>query len=187
MLTRGRLLWSVGVLVLVVAGVLGVRLWNGEPYPGSDPERVAVELEQRAQELYEDAALPEGTRAESPGVRKGGCQYRGLRGILHLDDGRRPDVWHFWLDWSAPRTDAAAARAGQERIRARLERLGWENVRGIFGDMGFRYRDPASGEQVDASWYRATGTLLVRVASPCGEVPQRFRDGGWPARSWQPA
>ncbi|QDY80560.1 hypothetical protein [Streptomyces qinzhouensis] len=187
MLTRGRILWAVVALVVVGAGVLGVRLWNGEPYPSSDPDRVADRLEQRAQTLYDEAALPGRPRVESAGVRKSGCQYRGLRGIAHLDDSRRPDVWQLRLDWSAPGLDIAVARAAQERIRERLERRGWTAADGIFGDMGFRFRAPGSGEQVDVMWYQATGNMLVRASAPCGEVPQRFQDSGWHNSGWSPS
>ncbi|AZK92556.1 MULTISPECIES: hypothetical protein [Streptomyces] len=184
MLTRARIVWAVVALVVVGAGFLGVRLWNGEPYPSSDPDLVAAELEDRARMLYADAGLSGQPRADR--VQKDECSYRGLRGIAHLDDSGRPDVWQLRLEWSVPGLDTGAARAAQDRIRERLERQSWTAKGGIFGDMGFRLRDPASDQQVDVMWYRSTGNMLVRVSAPCGKVPRHYVDADWKRSGWNP-
>ncbi|GGX68701.1 hypothetical protein [Streptomyces hiroshimensis] len=184
-----------GAVVLLAAGAYGAgtwmdaaagRLWNGEPYPAADPDQVAVRLKGQAQRVYEEVALPGRPDVGSDGVGTGTCYYRGLRSIGHIDQGL-PGVSSFVLEWRVTDTSRDIARAGQERVRRRLEQQGWKfAMENVGSDMGFRYEDPETGDHVDVDWHQPTGTLAVRIFTPCGKVPQGFDEYAWPASAWSP-
>lgn len=160
-----------GVTLLLTMSWGGYRLWNGAPYPEVDPNVVAMRLREQAERVEED--LDGRSRFEAHSVDTGACYYRGLRAFAHIDEARR-DVRSFDLDWKAADVPQATARAGQERIRNRLSEQGWKLTRERISDMGFRFEDPGTGDQVDVGWYEATGTLAVSIYAPCGKVPDGF-------------
>ncbi|MGW7368889.1 hypothetical protein ACWGI8_37055 [Streptomyces sp. NPDC054841] len=178
-------LYGVGVLLVVGISVAGYRVWNGQPYPAADPDQVAARLKQEAQRVYDEVALPGRPEVNSAGVQTGTCYWRGLRAIAHIDEGRS-DVRSFGLEWRVTDTSRDTARAGQERVRRRLEQQGWKLVTENVSDMGFRYQDPETGDKVDVDWYKPTGILAVRIYAPCGQLPDNFDEYAWPVSQWSP-
>lgn len=178
------------VLALVVTVIavpvlwLGHRVWNGDPYPSADPDAVAVQLKRDAQLVYDDLALPGRPEVKSQ-FRTGTCYYRGLRSLAHIDRGRL-DVSSFQLDWDVTGVSRETARAGQDRVRLRLIREGFELTREDTGDapMGFRFTHPDSGHMVDVRWFERTRMLTVTAYAPCGKVPAGFDEYEWPQRAW---
>lgn len=102
-----------GVMFLVAVSWTGYRLWNGEPYPEVDPNVVAMRLNEEAQRVEEDLALPGRTDSGSSSHRvdTGACYYHGLRSVAHIDEARQ-DVRSFALDWSTTGVPRTTARAG---------------------------------------------------------------------------
>ncbi|MFD8465810.1 hypothetical protein ACFV10_11945 [Streptomyces cyaneofuscatus] len=176
---------------VVVAVPLGVAallwLWYGTPYPAADPDRAAVRLKGEAQRAYDEAALPGRPGVGPVRVDTGTCYYRGLRSVAHIDQGRS-DVRSFGLDWRVTGVAEDAARSGQERTRARLEREGWTVV--STDERGFRYRLPggegADEDIVDVEWHHETGTYSVSVFTDCGKLPDGFDEYRWPEAEWDP-
>lgn len=164
-----------GVMFLVAVSWTGYRLWNGEPYPEVDPNVVAMRLNEEAQRVEEDLALPGRTDSGSSSHRvdTGACYYHGLRSVAHIDEARQ-DVRSFALDWSTTGVPRTTARAGQERVRSRLSQQGWKLTSENISDMGFRFERPGTGDKVDVDWYEPTGTLAVTIHAPCGKVPGGF-------------
>lgn len=176
-------LWSAGALAVVALAVVGPFLWRGTAYPQVSPDAVGARLHQQAVQAYDDVALP-GRPAVDPTARAGTCSYRGLRGLVHLDEGQ-PGVHSFTLSWQAPDTSREDAGAGQQRVRQRLERAGWELVSdGVASDLSIRYRAPNTADTVDVTWYEPTGILAVSVSSTCGRVPEGFDEERWAAQAW---
>ncbi|WP_405719832.1 hypothetical protein [Streptomyces sp. NBC_00046] len=175
-----------GFLLVVAMGWAGYRVWNGAPYPPTDPDRVAVRLKQEAQRVHDELAVPGQPEPANNRVETGTCYYRGLRYLAHFDRGR-PDVRSFELGWRVPGVTREAARAGQERVRRRLEQAGWkltsENVSGL----GFRFEHPDSEYMIDVDWYGSSGILAVQVYAPCGKIPDGFDEYTWPESGWSPA
>ncbi|MEU3950133.1 hypothetical protein [Streptomyces sp. NPDC029526] len=184
---RRALAWTVGGLLLAGAAVTARGLWEGEPYPAADPDRVAVRLKDHAQQVLDEAALPRDRPAPAR-VDTSACYYRGLSYLAHFDQSRR-DVYGFTLNWRVTEVPEAAARRAQEPTRRRLERDGWElrYERDPRAGFGFVFADPRTGEAVDVAWYRPTGTYAVSVSAPCGTVPDGFDAYDWPAAAWTPA
>jgi hypothetical protein len=160
-------------------------MWNGEPYPASVPDRVAERLKQEAQRVYDETALPGPAGVSSNGVETGTCYYRGLRSIAHIDQGRR-DVRSFALKWRVTDVPRDSARAGQERVRERLDREGWKLTDENISDLGFRFEHPDTDYMVGVDWYEPTGTLAVSVYAPCGKLPVGFDEYVWPQSQWSP-
>ncbi|MGK5638081.1 hypothetical protein ACSNOK_07145 [Streptomyces sp. URMC 126] len=181
-------LWSAGGLLAVgaIGGsyVAGLRLWNGTPYPPADPDRIAVRLKAQAQRVYDEAALPRTPEAPSR-VGTSACDYRGLRSIAHIDQGRR-DVRRFELSWRVTDVPEATARSAEERTRRRLERQGWKLTLQDVSDHGFWFEQPVSGDTIDVDWYRSTGTYAVTAYAPCGKVPDGFDEYAWAGAGWSP-
>ncbi|KAB2589732.1 hypothetical protein [Streptomyces arboris] len=179
---------AIGIAVLLGVAAL-VWLWNGPPYPAADPDRVAGRLKAEAGQAYDEAALPGRPEVGPARVETRGCYYRGLRGLAHIDRSR-PDVRRFDLDWRATGVPEGAARRGQERTRARLEREGWTAVGTGDDERGFRFRRPtgegADEDIVDVRWYHETGTYSVSVYADCGELPDGFDEYDWPESEWDP-
>lgn len=167
--------------------VLAAALWFGSPYPAADPEAVAGRLKAEAQRAYDEAGFPPGTVPVHDGVRTGSCSYRGLRSVAHIDRPRL-DVRSFALSWEVRGVSEAAARAGQDRTRARLAAAGWHPGSAREDDLvfGFRFAHPDSGEVVDLDWYEPTGTYVVRAYAPCGRLPDGFDEYDWPSAAWHP-
>ncbi|MET9435784.1 hypothetical protein [Streptomyces sp. NPDC006551] len=178
------ILWFACGLLAVGAGVAGHRVWNGTPYPASDPDRVAARLKVEAQRVYDEAALP-GIPAAPSRVETGTCSYRGLRSIAHIDRGRR-DVRSFELSWRVTNVPEATARSAQDRTRLRLARHGWKLTSENISDRGFRFEHPETGDKVDVDWYRPTGTFAVSAYAPCGKLPDGFSEYDWPKADWAP-
>ncbi|MFF4531568.1 hypothetical protein ACFY1P_20145 [Streptomyces sp. NPDC001407] len=182
-------LWCAGGLLVIGVSVgmgAAVRwLWNGPPYPAADPDRVAARLKAEAGRVHDEAALPGALEAPAR-VETGACDYRGLRSIAHIDQGRS-DVRDFRLSWQVTDVPEGAARSAQERTRRRLVRDGWRLISENVSDRGFRFERPGSGERVDVDWYRPTGTYAVTAYAPCGRVPDGFDEYQWPAARWAPA
>ncbi|MFD9224572.1 hypothetical protein ACFWDI_32300 [Streptomyces sp. NPDC060064] len=182
------ILWLIGVLLVVAVTVTVTvtcyRVWNGEPYPASDPDQVATRLKQEAQRVYDEVALP-GPPDVSSRVETGTCYYRGLRSIAHIDQGRS-DVRSFGLEWRVTDVPRNTARSGQERVRRRLEQEGWKLTSENVSDLGFRFERPDTDEMVDVDWYEPTGTLAVSVYAPCGKLPGGFDEYEWPESEWSP-
>ncbi|MEU5163130.1 hypothetical protein AB0G74_26475 [Streptomyces sp. NPDC020875] len=179
---RGPALWTAGVLAVTGLLAVGGIWWNGTAYPSTDPDRVAEGLKAQAQVVYDDLALP-GRPAVSATVATSTCPYRGLRGMFHT--GTRPDVAGFWLHWKFDDMDPATARAGQDRVRARLERQGWRLVsENIASEQGFRYTAPNGKDKIDVNWYRPTRILAVTLHAPCGVLPEGFDKSDWPVANW---
>ncbi|WP_327240767.1 hypothetical protein OG243_40925 [Streptomyces sp. NBC_01318] len=176
-------LWLTGILLAVGASVVDYRVWEGEPYPAVVPDQVAVRLKGEAQRVYEEVALPGRPGASSSGVETGTCYYRGLRSIAHIDEGRS-DVRSFGLEWRVTDVPRSTARAGQERVRRRLEGEGWRLTGENVSDMGFRFEHPDTDDMVDVDWYEPTGTLAVSVYAPCGKLPAGFDEYAWPESEW---
>lgn len=189
-----RALFVLCATLLVAVTVAALAwLWNGTPYPQSDPDRIAVRLKDQAQRAYEEAALPGRPEVELGRVETGTCYYQGLRSLAHIDEGR-PDVRSFDLDWQVTAVPEDVARSGLQRMRARLEREGWTLVdTGVDDRPGFRFRNPAGEDDVqqvqhvDARWYRETGTYAVSAYAGCGKLPDGFDEYTWPERDWAPA
>ncbi|WP_432054823.1 hypothetical protein [Streptomyces sp. bgisy022] len=184
---RRALAWTVGGLLLAGAAVTARGLWEGEPYPAADPDRVAVRLKDHAQQVLDEAALPRDRPAPAR-VDTNTCPYRGLRALAHITENR-DDVYSFTLRWRVTGVPEAAARRALEPARRRLERDGWtltheHNPR---AGVGFVFAHPRAGEAVDVAWYRPTGTYAVSVSAPCGTVPDGFDAYDWPAAAWAPA
>ncbi len=161
-------------------------LWNGSPYPNADPDRIAVRLKVQAQRAYDEAALPGRPEVGPARVETGTCYYRGLRGLGHIDSGRR-DVRSFGLDWRVTGVREDVARSGLRRMRARLEREGWTFVETRVNRPGFRFRNPDNEDLVYAHWTRATGTYAVSTHADCGKLPDGFDEYAWPEARWAPA
>ncbi|MGW7334052.1 hypothetical protein ACWGIU_36725 [Streptomyces sp. NPDC054840] len=160
-----------GVAALLLATCWGAyRLWNGAPYPEADPAIVAARLAAEAERVQDDLALPADADSPPDRLETGACYYRGLRSLAHIDQGR-PDVRSFVLDRRTTGVPEDTARTAQERVRARLSQQGWKLVSENISDMGFRYEDRSTGDQVDVNWYEPTGTLAVSIHAPCGKVP----------------
>ncbi|MET7310747.1 hypothetical protein ABZS68_27645 [Streptomyces sp. NPDC005571] len=176
-------LWLIGILLAVGASVVGYRVWEGEPYPAVVPDQVAVRLKGEARRVYEEVALPGRPGVSSRGVETGTCYFRGLRSIAHIDEGRS-DVRSFGLEWRVTDVPRSTARAGQERVRRRLEREGWRLTGENVSDMGFRFEHPDTDDMVDVDWYEPTGTLAVSVYAPCGKLPADFDEYAWPDSEW---
>ncbi|MEW1930199.1 hypothetical protein [Streptomyces sp. NPDC088360] len=196
---------AVAVVGNLVVGQVG-KVWNGEPYPSVDPDAVAQRLKDRSDEVYDDFALSEmpempeesgkyaksGKYAAVPGkIATGACSYRGLRGFAHIDEARS-DVRSFGLDWSVSHVPEATARDAQQRVRQRLVKQGWKHTHdgdragAALRELGFRFEDPESGDQVDVRWNDSTTTLFISVYAPCGEVPDDFAEYGWSEADWHP-
>ncbi|MGK5628113.1 hypothetical protein [Streptomyces sp. URMC 123] len=186
------MLWSAGGLLVVgavvaVAMVVGPavhRLWNGEPYPATDPDQVAARLKGEVQRVYDEAGLGRAPDAPSQVEARADCYYSGLKNIAHIDQGR-PDSRSFELRWQVTGVAEAAARSAQERTRLRLASEGWKLTH-EFPDEGFRFEHPATGDLVDVGWYRATRVFAVSTYAPCGKVPDGFDEYRWPNASWTP-
>ncbi|MET8513725.1 hypothetical protein [Streptomyces sp. NPDC005077] len=176
-------LWLIGILLAVGASVVGYRVWEGEPYPAAVPDQVAVRLKGEARRVYEEVALPGRPGVSSSGVETGTCYFGGLRSIAHIDEGRS-DVRSFGLEWRVTDVPRSTARAGQERVRRRLEREGWRLTGENVSDMGFRFEHPDTDDMVDVDWYEPTGTLAVSVYAPCGKLPADFDEYAWPDSEW---
>ncbi|MGA5001429.1 hypothetical protein [Streptomyces arboris] len=179
---------AIGIAVLLGVAAL-VWLWNGPPYPAADPDRVAGRLKAEAGQAYDEAALPGRPEVGPARVETSACYYQGLRGLAHIDQSR-PDVRGFGLDWRATGVPEDAARRGQERTRARLEREGWTAVGTGDDERGFRFRQPTGeGDDediVDVRWYHETGTYSVSVYADCGKLPDGFDEYDWPEGEWDP-
>ncbi|MFF2184968.1 hypothetical protein [Streptomyces sp. NPDC058155] len=111
--TAGRsVLYAATGLVLVglsvaavAAGNFALNVWNGPPYPSTDPDTVAQRLKDRSDEVYDGFALPGKYPAESGRVDTGACYHRGLSGFTlrtRLERARHP---------RGRRTGRATARA----------------------------------------------------------------------------
>ncbi|MFJ8249659.1 hypothetical protein [Streptomyces sp. NPDC094466] len=172
------------VAVVVVAAL--AWLWNGTPYPRTDPDRVAVRLKGLAQRAYDEAALPGRPEVGPVRVETGACSYRGLRSVAHIDRGR-PDVRSFDLDWRVTGVPEDVARSGLHRTRTRLEREGWTRVETHVDRPGFRFRNPDDEDLVDGHWSRETGTYVVSAYAGCGKLPDGFDEYAWPEAGWAPA
>ncbi|MCX5115318.1 hypothetical protein OOK13_44205 [Streptomyces sp. NBC_00378] len=181
----------VTVALLAASVVAGNAVWNGAPYPTADPDVVAQRLKARSDEVYGGFGLPEKYAADSGRFDTGACYYRGLRGIAHIDRGRR-DVRSFGLDWSVPGVPEAAARDAQRRVRRQLARKGWtltlegDRAGASFHELGFRFEDPEGGDQIDVRWNDLTTTLFISVYAPCGKVPDGFVGYDWGEADWHP-
>lgn len=162
----------------------GLRLWNGAPYPVADPGQVAARLKAQVQQVYDEAALP-GTPEAPTRVGTSACDYRGLKSIAHIDQGRR-DVRRFELSWRMTEVPEATARSAQQRTRHRLEQNGWKLISENVSDRGFRFEQPETGDKVDVDWYQPTGTYAVTAYAPCGKVPDGFADYAWAGAGWAP-
>ncbi|MGW4050668.1 hypothetical protein ACWENA_07530 [Streptomyces sp. NPDC004779] len=175
------------LLATTAAGlaVLAVALWFGSPYPAADPEAAAARLKAAAQRAYDEAGLPPGTEPAEGRVETGSCYYRGLRSLAHIDESRS-DVHSFALRWAVRAVPAAAARAGQDRTRARLAAAGWKLTSENISDRGFRFEEPGTGRTVGVDWYASTGTYEVTAYEPCGRVPDGFDAYAWPSAAWEP-
>ncbi|MER5461434.1 hypothetical protein ABT010_12255 [Streptomyces sp. NPDC002668] len=178
-------LWLIGVLLVVAVSMGCYRVWNGEPYPATDPDQVATRLKQEAQRVYDEVALPGPPDVSSNGVETGTCYYRGLRSIAHMDEGRS-DVRSFGLEWRVTDVPRNTARTGQERVRRRLEQEGWKLTSENISDMGFRFERPDTDDIVDVDWYQPTGTFAVSIYAPCGKLPDGFDAYVWPEAEWSP-
>ncbi|WP_405661865.1 hypothetical protein [Streptomyces sp. RK9] len=198
--TSGRsVLYAVAGIVmaaLLVAAVAAgnaawISVWNGAPYPSVDPDAVAQRLKARSDEVYDGFALPDKYAADSGKVTTGACYYRGLRSIAHIDEARS-DVRSFGLDWSVPDVSEATARDAQQRVRRHLVQNGWklthqgDRINPKFRELGFRFENPDSGDQVDVRWNDLTATLFVSIYAPCGQVPGDFVEYDWSEAGWQP-
>ncbi|MEV4969827.1 hypothetical protein [Streptomyces scopuliridis] len=179
------ILWLTGVLLVVAASVACHRLWNGLPYPATDPDQVAAQLKQEVQRVYDDVALPGPPDASASRVTTGTCYYRGLRSIAHIDEGLI-DVRSFGLEWQVTDVPRSTAYLGQERVRQRLEQEGWKLTGENISDMGFRFERSNTDHTVDVNWYQPTGTLAVSVYAPCGKLPDSFDEYAWPESEWSP-
>ncbi|QNE75695.1 hypothetical protein F0344_14600 [Streptomyces finlayi] len=179
------ILWLTGILLVVAVCVACYRVWDGEPYPATDPDQVAARLKQEAQHVYDEVALPGPPDVSSSGVETGTCYYRGLRSVAHIDQGRR-DVRDFRLEWWVTDITKDTARVGQERVRRRLEQEGWKLTSENISDMGFRFERPDTDFMVDVDWYQPTGTLAVSVYAPCGKLPDGFDEYELPESDWSP-
>lgn len=160
-------------------------LWNGTPYPRTDPDRVAVRLKGQAQLAHDEAALPGGPEVGPVRVETGVCYYRGLRSVAHIDQGRS-DVRSFNLDWRVTGVPEDVARSGLHRTRTRLEREGWTLVETRVDRPGYRFRNPGNEDLVDAHWSRETGTYAVSTYAGCGKLPDGFDEYAWPEAHWSP-
>ncbi|WP_381790694.1 hypothetical protein [Streptomyces niveus] len=175
----------------VAAGGLVLSVWNGEPYPSTDPDAVAQRLKDRSDEVYDDFALPGKYPAEPGRIDTGACYHRGLSGFTHIDRARS-DVLSFGLDWSVPDVPEATARDAQQRVRQRLVKQGWrlthegDRAGATLSELGFRFENPEGGDQVDVRWNDATTTLFISVYAPCGQVPGEFEKYGWSEADWRP-
>ncbi|MGK5543287.1 hypothetical protein ACSNOH_00810 [Streptomyces sp. URMC 127] len=182
-------LWCAGGLLVVGVNigmvVVGLRLWNGEPYPAADPDRVATRLKEETRRVYDEAALPKAPDAPAR-VATNACYYRGLKSIAHIDRSLR-DVHGFELSWQVTDIPEAVARSAQERTRLRLAGSGWELTSENISDRGFRFEQRETGDKVDVNWYRSTGTFAVSIYAPCGKVSEGFDEYNWPGARWTPA
>ncbi|MFF4444082.1 hypothetical protein [Streptomyces sp. NPDC001502] len=159
-----------GAVCCLLAGWGAYRLWNGAPYPEVDPQAVAARLGAEAGRVEDDLALPVRSGPLPDRVETGACYHRGLRSIAHIDEARR-DVRTFSLERETTGIPQDTARTAQERVRSRLSRQGWKLIGQNISDMGFRYENQQTGDQVHVDWYEPTGTLAVRVHAPCGKIP----------------
>ncbi|MFD4372608.1 hypothetical protein [Streptomyces sp. NPDC058486] len=175
------------LLATAAAGlaVLAAAVWFGSPYPAADPEAAAARLKDEARWAYDEARLPPGTVPVEGRVETGSCYYRGLRSLAHIDEARS-DVRSFALRWEVRGVSGAAARAGQDRTRARLAAAGWRLISENVSDRGFRFEDPASGRTVSVDWYEPTGTYAMTGYVPCGRLPDGFDEYAWPSAAWHP-
>ncbi|WP_338497958.1 hypothetical protein [Streptomyces sp. SJL17-4] len=177
-----RFLYGLIAVGLVAAGSY---VWNGTPYPATDPDAVAARLKAEGQRVYDEAVLPAGADGVGSRVETRLCSYRGLRGFAHIDSGRL-DVRSFELSWRVTDVPVATARAAQARTRLRLERDGWKLVSENISDLGFRFEHPGTGDKVDVDWYEPTGTFALSAYAPCGKLPDGFSEYAWPAADWTP-
>ncbi|MFE6028194.1 hypothetical protein [Streptomyces niveus] len=78
------------------------------------------------------------------------------------------------------------ARAGQDRVRLRLIREGFQLTSEETGDapMGYRFTHPDSEHMVDVNWYESTSLLAFTAYAPCGKVPAGFSEYEWPQGEW---
>ncbi|MFD7783189.1 hypothetical protein ACFV4Q_08890 [Streptomyces nojiriensis] len=159
-----------GVVCCLLAGWGAYRLWNGAPYPEVDPQVVATRLGAEAGRVENDLALPVGSRPPAGRMETGACHYRGLRAFAHIDRARS-DVHTFSVERETTGIAEDTARTAQERVRSRLSQQGWKLTSQNITNMGFRYENPDTGDQVHVDWYKYTGTLAFRVYAPCGQVP----------------
>ncbi|MEU8834749.1 hypothetical protein [Streptomyces sp900116325] len=90
----------------------------------------------------------------------------------------------FVLEWQVTDVLRSDARAGQERVRRRLEYEGWRLTGENVSDMGFRFERPDTDETVAVDWYEHTGTLAVSVHTSCGKLPAGFDEYAWPSSEW---
>ncbi|MFI0975542.1 hypothetical protein ACH4SP_00780 [Streptomyces sp. NPDC021093] len=195
--------------VVLVAGVQGVRsLWYGSPYPAVDPDAVSRRLDQRSQDVYEHFGLPPAKAATVRQERRdtGSCYYRGLQSLAHIDRPRR-DVVTFGLDWNVPDVSEDEARAAVERLRSHLVADGWQLGHDRGGgrstrltELGFVFHEFAAendpvkrGDGISVMWNSRGHTLVVKVYSPCGKVPDSFDRSSFDTSfldrrpDWQPA
>ncbi|MEU9609748.1 hypothetical protein [Streptomyces sp. NPDC048057] len=174
-------LWSAGALAVVLVAV-GSFLWRGTAYPEVSPDEVGARLHEQAVLVYGDMALS-GT-AVDPTARAGTCAYRGVRGLVRIEEDQ-PGVHSFTLSWRASDTTREDAAAGQQRVRQRMAQAGWELVSdGVASELSIRYRAPETDDTLDVTWYEQTGILAVSVFSPCGRVPAGFDAQRWTERAW---
>ncbi|MFF8883122.1 hypothetical protein [Streptomyces flaveolus] len=158
-----------------------------EEYPSADPVMLSRRLTDRAQWAYEAMALPPHKVVTPVQVSPSPSCYAGGFNI----EKTVPDVVVFDLSWTVEGIPVDVAQSVEARLRRKFIAQGWAlvhdgNRRGKdFVMLGFRVRDPATGDAFDLSWNGVTTSLFLSGYTPCANVPKAAADHPAPG-TWTP-
>lgn len=174
-------------LAVVAATLTACSALTGREYPTDDPTTVITRVQARSQWAYEAMELPDATPVEGGRfVASHTCYKRWA-----IDEADH-EVASFALDWSVPAVPADRARATEQRLRKAFTEAGWElthdadrQVKGSL-TLGFRFQDPATGDQFNLRWYDTTETLFIDAYTRCAHLPAEYLTGSWQSAEWSP-
>lgn len=173
-------------LMLAALTTTGCSVLERE-YPSADPATLSRRLTDRAQWAYDGMALPPHEAVRPVQVVPGHSCYAGGLSI----EKTLPDVVTFDLSWTVEDIPADVARATEARLRRKFISAGWTlthdgNRRSKdFVELGFRFEDPATGDQFDLAWNDSTTSLFLSGYTSCAKVPQSAADNPSP-KTWTP-
>ncbi|PNE43522.1 hypothetical protein [Streptomyces noursei] len=178
---------SVAVVVVAFAGVVGATnwllgVWDGQPYPVSDPVAAASGLDLHARSAYRALGLSHVTvTADGPGLglqaEGQSCRRRGMRywadGLRDSSPPSAPHVIVLTATYRVAPVGEAEAEAALEAARTTLTGKGWK-VLATYGRqhiMRETLQPPNSDDTVDLATY-PHARLEITAKAPCGRYPE---------------
>ncbi|WP_225837096.1 hypothetical protein [Streptomyces sp. NK08204] len=178
------------VVALALAGATAVSvwlgqqawsLWEGTPFPVTDPAATAQRLDEDTQQAYDALGLPDArldTEWSDSGrtAEEGSCSYRGLN---HLEDQLSdsppsvPGVVVVRTVWALKGVPAQTGQAALRRARSALRRKGWHvtTYTAADKDIDLSATPPDGGATVRLVTY-PRDRLEVSASADCARVPQ---------------